>query len=495
MSAATRNDGSKLSSQELDQLRSKVQGKVVVKGVSPEEEYRPLIDRWNKMHVKEANIIVLPESEEDISHTIKFIAEHNLDVAISCGRHTYSGPSSGHGVIIDLRSMRKITINTEKKVAVAQGGCIAGDVEKAAEKLGLRPVMGVINATGVGGITTGGGVGNLSSQYGLVADNLVAARVALADGTVVAASESENPDLFWGIRGGGSNFGLVTEFTYKLHECKHQIYSGFLLYTPDKIDQAIEIMNVVHTDCILKSDGKLAVNGFFGMMGGALMPGFMIYYDGPEEEATPLLKPLLDLEPLTPPSKLEMQPHSTSTEWANFEAMFPPQFNRVLGASAQLDYPVPNNILKETVKMYQETIAKHPENLWVSKLIFDLRDYSKIASVPLDGTAYANRRTGMLVAADFVWDDENLDKEMMASSKAFIGKVRQMAKEDKEQRGIADVGAHVAATTLYALLTDGEEKLTSVFGPNLQKMKEVKRKYDPNMMWNKWYPVEPEVPN
>ncbi|KAF3906134.1 hypothetical protein ABW20_dc0100200 [Dactylellina cionopaga] len=495
MNRVPRIDGSSLSAQDFDALRSKIKGKVVVKGQAPEEEYRPLIERWNAMHVKEANIITLPESEEDISAIIKFVAEHNIDVAISSGRHTYSGPSSGYGLIIDMRNLRKVKVDVEKKVAIVEGGSIAEDVEKASESLGLRPVMGAINATGCGGITTGGGVSNLSAQYGLVCDNLLAARVALADGSIVVASETENPDLFWGIRGGGSNFGLVTEFTYKLHEAAHEVFYGFFMFTPDKIEKAFSLMNTIHQDYILQSNGKFAVTGFFSIMGGHPMPGFLVYYDGPEEKAKKYVQPFYDLGPMTPPSAVGMRPHSATTEWSQFKDMFPPQFNRLVGTSTQVDWPVSTDLLKKVVDLFKSKVDKHPERLGVSKLLFDLRDYRKIAEVPLDATAYANRRTGCLIGADIVWDDPSMDQEMFAETKDFMNQVRQWIKESNEQKGIADVGAHVGATTLYALVSDGEEKLVSVFGSNLPRMKELKGKYDPNMMWNKWYPVEPELPN
>ncbi|KAK6536292.1 hypothetical protein TWF281_000534 [Arthrobotrys megalospora] len=495
MNRPKRVDGSNLPSEALDALRSSVKGKVVVKGQSPEEEYRPLLERWNRMHIKEANIIVLPETEEDVSTTVKFVAEHNLDVAISSGRHTYSGPSSGYGLVIDMRNLRKVSVDVDKMIAVAQGGCIAGDVEAASEAVGLRPVMGAVNATGCGGITTGGGIGNLSAQYGLVADNLLAARVALADGRIVVASDEENQDLFWGIRGGGSNFGLVTEFTYKLHKADPQVYSGFFMFSPDKLDAYLELMNVMNQDYVMKSNGKLAVNGFLAIMGGNAIPGFLIWYDGPEEEGKKFIQPLLDLGPIYPGSGAEMKPHTLTTDWKQFETMFPPQFNRLVGTSTQISYPLSVDILKKTVEKFKEIVATHPENLSVSKLLFDLRDYSKIASIPLDATAYANRRVGCLIGIDLIWDNEELDKEMMQVAKDFMSQVRAWIKEDNQQKGIAEVGAHVGATTLYALVTDGDEKLVSVFGPNLGKMKELKRKYDPGMMWDKWYPVDPELPN
>ncbi|EWC45569.1 hypothetical protein DRE_05427 [Drechslerella stenobrocha 248] len=492
---APRNDGSGLSAAQIDALRGKIKGKVIVKGEAPDDVYRPLLQRWNRMHIKEANIIVLVESEEDVSETIKFVAEHHLDVAICAGGHTYSGPSSGRGLVIDLRNMRKVSIDIGKKVAVAQGGCKAVDVEKAAEDFKMRAVFGAVNDTGCGGITTGGGFGNLSGQYGLVCDNLVAARVALADGRVVAASETENSDLFWGIRGGGSNFGLVTEFTYKLHDCDHDVFFGVYLFGPDKTEQVLDLFNVLHQDYVLKSNGKFGVVGVFSAMGPVIVPAFAVYYDGSEEEAQKYIQPLLDLGPMAPPGHPiggKMMRHSATTDFAHMAAMFPPEFSRIAGSSTQVDFPVSKDVLKKTLEVFQAKIAKYPQNLHVSKLLFDLRDCSKIASVPSDATAYAGRRTGLLIAADLMWDDPKLDGEILLEARDLIATVRQAIKDSNEQTGIADVGAHVGATTLYALISDGEEKLVSVFGKNLPRMKRLKAKYDPNVMWDKWYPVEPD---
>ncbi|KAF3934284.1 hypothetical protein ABW19_dt0203837 [Dactylella cylindrospora] len=485
-----RTDGSSLSAETIDGLRSNLKGKVVVKGQVPESEYLPLLERWNRMHIKEASIIVLVESEADILTTINFVREHHIDVAISSGRHTYSGPSSGTGLIIDLRNLRKVTVDAEKKIAVAEGGALAGDVERACEKLGLRPVMGAINETGCGGITTGGGIGPLGSQYGLVCDNLLAARVALADGTIAVASETENPDLFWGIRGGGSNFGIVTEFTYKVHESNHNVYFAFYIYAPDKLDSVLKSMNDLHSEYVMKSNGKFGLIGIFGFREGMLLPGFVAFYDGDsDEEVQKWVKPLLDLEPLQVIGG--MQPYTVSTDFAQFAAMFPPQFNRLVGTSTQVSWPVADEVLQETVDRFKELVLKDPEHLGVSKMLLDLRDYSKVAAVPLDATAYANRRTGMLIGVDVIWDEPSLDAQLFKETREFMASLREKIKEINAQKGVAEEGTHVAATTLYALITDGKEKLMSVFGPNLPKLRQLKRKYDPDMMWNKWYPIEP----
>lgn len=140
-------------------------------------------------------------------------------MTIACGRHTYSGASGiVGGLIIDLKKMNKVVIDKEALTITAQGGCQARDLEGPADAEGLSVVMGAVNYTGIGGLSLGGGTGFLTSQYGFVVDNILAMRVVLANGDIVEVSKDSNPDLFWAMRGSGSNFGIVTQFTYRAHK-------------------------------------------------------------------------------------------------------------------------------------------------------------------------------------------------------------------------------------------------------------------------------------
>jgi FAD/FMN-containing dehydrogenase len=154
----------------------------------------------------------------DVMACVDFARETGIPLAVRGGGH--SGPGLGScddGLVIDLSKMRGIRVDPRAKTAQVQGGCVWGDVDHATHPFGLAACSGIIASTGVGGLALGGGIGHLSRKYGLTVDNLLSADVVLADGSMATASETENPDLFWALRGGGGNFGVVTSFTFRLH--------------------------------------------------------------------------------------------------------------------------------------------------------------------------------------------------------------------------------------------------------------------------------------
>ncbi|KAL5324840.1 hypothetical protein ACEPPN_005959 [Leptodophora sp. 'Broadleaf-Isolate-01'] len=199
--------GKPISQISIDSFISSIEGVVLVKGQVDEKAYLGAMDRFNKATISEATIVVLVASEADVAAALKYAQEWDLEVVISYGRHSY----------YDLRKMKKVEVDVDGMSITAGGGCQAVDLETTLQELGLSVVMGAANDTGIGGLTLGGGSGCLTGQYGLVINNVLSARVVLADGRVLEASKDTNPDLFWGIRG-GSNFGVVTEFKYRIHQ-------------------------------------------------------------------------------------------------------------------------------------------------------------------------------------------------------------------------------------------------------------------------------------
>ncbi|TGO57329.1 hypothetical protein BOTNAR_0203g00040 [Botryotinia narcissicola] len=208
-------------------LQASLQGEIVFKPENDEltEEYKTAIDRYNKAFIKESSFIIFCHSENDIITPLSYIQKHNLDFTVAGGRHSYYGASSYLG------KMRKVSIDKENMKITAQGGCRAADLETPLQVEGLSVVMGLASDTGIAGLTLGGGSGPLTGQYGLVIDNLLAARVVIANGIVLNCSKDENSDLFWGIRGGGPNFGIVVEFTYRVHK-QVDVCHGPLVYGP-----------------------------------------------------------------------------------------------------------------------------------------------------------------------------------------------------------------------------------------------------------------------
>ena len=198
----------------VDSLRKRLDGKLVEPGgaayAEARQSYNAMIEKWPAL-------IVYCTSANDVAEAVNFAREHDLEVAIRSGGHSGSGLCLVHeGLVIDLSPMNSIHVDPERKRARVQGGCTWADVDEATYPFGLAAVNGVVSSTGVGGLTLGGGHGYLTRKYGLTIDNLVAADVVLANGKHVHANAEQHSDLFWALRGGGGNFGVVTAFEFQL---------------------------------------------------------------------------------------------------------------------------------------------------------------------------------------------------------------------------------------------------------------------------------------
>ena len=215
----------------IEELRQAVRGPIV----TPEDEgYDEARAVWNGLHDERPALVVQPTGAADVAAAVGFARSHDLPIAVRGGGHSIAGFSTcNDGIVIDLSRMRGVLVDPAERRAYVGGGAVWGDVDHETQAHGLATTGGLVSTTGVGGFTLGGGIGWLMRKHGLACDNLLAAEVVTADGRIVHASESENAELFWGLRGGGGNFGIVTQFELALHPVGPIVYAGPIFYPAD----------------------------------------------------------------------------------------------------------------------------------------------------------------------------------------------------------------------------------------------------------------------
>lgn len=205
-------------------LKSSLVGNVILPGDSSYDEARKI---WNGMFDKRPGVIVQCKDTSDIAKAVNFARDNELLIAVKGGGHNSAGTAvCDDGMMIDLSLMQNVEVDPDTKTAKAEGGCLLGTVDKATQEHGLAVSSGIISHTGVGGLTLGGGFGWISRKHGLSVDNLLSAELVTADGNIVHASQRENQDLYWGLKGGGGNFGIVSKFEYQCAEIGTEVYAG-----------------------------------------------------------------------------------------------------------------------------------------------------------------------------------------------------------------------------------------------------------------------------
>src|SRR5438034_554935 len=220
--------GVNLDQAALGRLRSSSKGELVFPSDATYDERRKI---WNGSIDRRPALIARCSSVSDIVAAVRFGRETDLPTAIRSGGHSFPGHSTcDGGLVIDLSPMKAIGVDVEKRTARVQAGVLLGELDRATQAFGLAVPAGIVTHTGLAGLTLGGGIGWLMRKYGLTVDQLLSVDMVTADGELVKASESENPDLFWGIRGGGGNFGIVTDFEFRLNPLGPTVLAGPILW-------------------------------------------------------------------------------------------------------------------------------------------------------------------------------------------------------------------------------------------------------------------------
>jgi FAD binding domain/Berberine and berberine like len=272
--------------------------------IGPEDpEYGQARAVYNAMIDKRPVLVARPSGAAGVASVIAFARDHDLPLAVRGGGHNGAGLGTvDGGVVLDLSLLKDVEIDADARIARVGGGCTWGEVDRATNEHGLATPSGIISTTGVGGLTLGGGLGHLTRRFGLAIDNLLGAEMVLANGERVRASADEHPDLFWAIRGGGGNFGVVTTFEFRLHEVNTVV--GGPTFWP--VEMASDVLSV-YRDFLPSAPREL--NGFFAFATVPPAPpfpeaihlrkvcGVVWCHTGSEEQAAAAMAPLLDATP------------------------------------------------------------------------------------------------------------------------------------------------------------------------------------------------------
>lgn len=413
-------------------------------------------------------------SAEDVSAAIKFYTSNGIPFTTVGGAHSTSGSNAlENGGIIDLRKMRKVTVDPVAKTITAQGGANWAEVDAAGMQHGLATPGGTVNHTGIGGLTLGGGLGWLSGRHGLVVDNLLSATMVLADGRIINTSKDSEPELFWAIRGAGQCFGVATEFVYQAHEQQREVFSGPLVFPPDRIPQITETINTI----LGSGDPDTAI--LFGITAPPPQNQPVLltvaFHNGTEERGKELFKPLLDAEPLV--NGTGMIPYEQVNGNLNEGQGFG---GRKLFGGSNFKVPLKVEFVEALFKEFTSISLDEKYKANESVILFEAIPGVTLNKVPNEATAYGNRGDFYSFGLIWKWYDPALDTKFRELNRHIADYVRVNGGTTNAK----DVGQ-------YANYLGPEEKVDKVFGVNTPRLKELKLKYDPDNWFNKWHNLMP----
>lgn len=448
-----------LKTESVTELKTNLRGRVI----EPHDpEYDDARKVYNAMIDKKPRLIARCADVADVIHSVNFARNNNLLLAIRGGGHNGGGLGiCDDGVVIDLSSIRYTRVDPSARTVTVGGGCTWGDVDHATHAFGLATPSGIISTTGVGGLTLGGGIGHLTRKYGLTIDNLISADLVLADGTFVKANAEKNSDLFWAIRGGGGNFGVVTSFTFKLHPVD-TVYAGPILY---ELAEANDVMKW-YRDFIKSAPEDL--NGWFAFMTIPPAPpfpehlhlrkmcGVLWTWTGGVPEGEEAFKPIrafkkpaLDLAGPLPQPALQ----------GLFDGLYPPGLQWYWRA----------DFVKE---LSDEAIAKH---IKFAEALPSM--HSTMHLYPINGAA------GRVGKHETAWNYRDA-----TWAQVMVGVDPDPATNEKTiswTKSYWDALHPYSAGGAYVnfMMDEGEERVKATYGDNYRRLVEVKNKYDPKNLF------------
>lgn len=442
-------------------LRAHFNGEIIL----PSDDGYDLARRvWNGMIDRYPGMIVRPRDVDDVVAAVNFARQNDQRIAVRGGAHNVAGLATiDDGIVIDLSLLKGIEVDPRKRIARAGAGVIWGELDAATRPYGLITPGGVVSDTGIAGLTLGGGMGWVRNKFGLSADNLIAAQMVTADGRIVRASEHENSDLLWGLRGGGGNFGIVTQFEYRLHELGPDVNFAFVFHHGKWAEEGLRFFRE-YTQSAPDEVAALAFLGVFppGVeafpeeVHGLPFIAFGAMYAGSPEEGESVLAPLREFsQPLVDFSGV--MPYVDAQ--VIFDEDYPKYEMRYYWKSTNL-----MNLDDQAIRRIVEHAQKQPSahsttDLW--------HIGGAIKRVSPDESAYGGRHANYVLNPEANWERPEHDDANLAWVRDFIAAMQEFS----------DGGSYL---NFPGFLEEGDELVQRSFGQQYARLAALKAKYDPH---------------
>lgn len=445
--------GGTLSPDSIAGFQSAMTGRVV----QPDDpDYEASCVLWNGMIKRSPALFAECANTDDVVRAVRFAREQGLKLSVRGGGHSAAGKAlCDGGLIVDLSRMRAVEVDAGQRIARAQGGATWSDFDAATHEHGLATTGGVVSSTGVGGLTLGGGFGWLMRSYGMSCDNLISAEVVTATGDVLDVSESSNPDLLWGLRGAGGNFGVVTRLDFRLHPV-NTVFGGMIVHPIDRARDALRILREFNETT---PDSLTVYAGMMSDPDGNRIIAFICCYNGDPDEGRELLQPLIEWGP---PVAVDLNPMPYPVMNSMLDEGFPPG----LPVYWRGDFveTLTDDVIETLVDRFSEVTSP------LSGLVVEQFGGASRSVSPED-SAFVHRTADYNLAIISRWDDDS-------DPDSHVNWARQTHEAIKPYSN----GVYVN----YVGDEEGADRVRDAYGPETyDRLAKLKAKYDPeNVFWS-----------
>lgn len=451
----------KISKEKIANFKSRIKGQIILPTDSTYGEVRKI---WNAMIDRQPALIVRCGEADDVPHVIAFARENGLEISVRGAGHNIAGNAlCDDGITIDFSTMRDIRVDPERLRAYVEPGATLADLDEATQSHGLATPVGINSTTGIAGLTLGGGFGWLTRKYGMTIDNLVSVEAVTANGKRIRASEDENADLFWALRGGGGNFAVVTQFEFKLHRIGPEILAGLAVFPFDQAKQVLtqyrEFVQLAPEElnvwAVLRKAPPLPF--LPEQVHGKEVVVLVAFYTGEPAQGRKLIEPLLRFGDA-------YGEHIVSQPYIQWQKAFDP----LLTPGAR-NYWKSHNFIELSDGALDSMIEFAGKLPSPQCEIFIGLIAGAANRIPPNAMAYGHRDTKFVLNVHGRWDENTEDQRCIAWARAFF----------QATAPYASAGAYVNFMT-----GDETDRVATAYGTNYDRLAQIKKQYDPDNVFH-----------